>query len=193
MSRVLIISLGCLVAATTLVARADVYQCTRNGQVTFSDIPCSSDAKPLPLNIYTPSPEEVERATRQTREIEENLASGQKQRQIDALRAEMEAKKQQMNREIAGERNEQTATTTETSRILIRDLPNSTRPLLSERSLFVTMPHFMTLSAAMAAGAAIPTVKLAAMTMLNSFFISTYLREKNAGEIAPKMLRNLGA
>ena len=82
MSPVLIISLGCLVAVTAPAARADVYQCTRNGQVTFSDIPCSSDAKPLPLNIYTPSPEEVERATRQTREIEENLASGQKQRQI---------------------------------------------------------------------------------------------------------------
>lgn len=115
MTRMLIISLGCLVAITAPVARADVYQCTRNGQITFSDIPCSSDAKPLPLNIYTPSPEEVERATRQTREIEENLASSQKQRQIDALRAEMEAKKQQMNREIAGERNEQTRATTVTS------------------------------------------------------------------------------
>ena len=68
MSPVLIITLGCLVAVTAPVVRADVYQCTRNGQVTFSDIPCSSDAKPLPLNIYTPSPEEVERATRQTRE-----------------------------------------------------------------------------------------------------------------------------
>ncbi|MEZ6955267.1 MULTISPECIES: DUF4124 domain-containing protein [unclassified Aeromonas] len=105
MSPVLIISLGCLVAVTAPVVRADVYQCTRNGQVTFSDIPCSSDAKPLPLNIYTPSPEE----------IEENLASGQKQRQIDALRAEMETKKQQMNREIAGDNNEQRATTKETS------------------------------------------------------------------------------
>ncbi|WP_429167923.1 DUF4124 domain-containing protein [Aeromonas rivipollensis] len=115
MTRMLIISLGCLVAVTAPVARADVYQCTRNGQITFSDIPCSSDAKPLPLNIYTPSPEEVERATRQTREIEEKLASSQKQRQIDALRAEMEAKKQQMNPEIAGERNEQTRATTETS------------------------------------------------------------------------------
>ncbi|MDU1145367.1 DUF4124 domain-containing protein [Aeromonas rivipollensis] len=115
MTRMLLISLGCLVAVTAPVARADVYQCTRNGQITFSDIPCSSEAKPLPLNIYTPSPEEVERATRQTREIEENLASSQKQRQIDALRAEMEAKKQQMNREIAGERNEQTRATTETS------------------------------------------------------------------------------
>lgn len=117
MTRMLIISLGCLVAVTAPVARADVYQCTRNGQITFSDIPCSSEAKPLPLNIYTPSPEEVERATRQTREIEENLASSQKQRQIDALRAEMEAKKQQMNREIAGERNEQTRATTETSNL----------------------------------------------------------------------------
>lgn len=112
MSPVLIISLGCLVAVTAPVVRADVYQCTRNGQVTFSDIPCSSDAKPLPLNIYTPSPEE----------IEENLASGQKQRQIDALRAEMETKKQQMSREIAGDNNEQRATTTETS-----DLEGSVR------------------------------------------------------------------
>ncbi|QSE75742.1 DUF4124 domain-containing protein, partial [Aeromonas media] len=41
MSPVLIISLGCLVAVTAPAARADVYQCTRNGQVTFSDIPCT--------------------------------------------------------------------------------------------------------------------------------------------------------
>ena len=112
MSPVLIISLGCLVAVTAPAVRAAVYQCTVNGRVSFSDIPCSSDAKPLPLNIYTPSPEE----------IEENLASGQKQRQIDALRAEMETKKLQMNREIAGDNNEQRATTTETS-----DLEGSVR------------------------------------------------------------------
>ena len=112
MSPVLIISLGCLVAVTAPAVRAAVYQCTVNGRVSFSDIPCSSDAKPLPLNIYTPSPEE----------IEENLASGQKQRQIDALRAEMETKKQQMSREIAGDNNEQRATTTETS-----DLEGSVR------------------------------------------------------------------
>lgn len=122
MSRILAICLTSLILTAPLVTQAAVYQCTRNGQVTFSDIPCSSDAKPLPLNIYTPSPEEVERATRQTREIEENLASGQKQRQIDALRAEMETKKQQMNREIAGDNNEQRATTTETS-----DLEGSVR------------------------------------------------------------------
>ncbi len=115
MSRILAICLTSLVLTAPLVTQAAVYQCTVNGRVTFSDIPCSSDAKPLPLNIYTPSPEEVERATRQTQESEENLASGQKQRQIDALRAEMETKKLQMNREIAGERNEQTRATTETS------------------------------------------------------------------------------
>lgn len=122
MSRILAICLTSLILTAPLVTQAAVYQCTVNGQVTFSDIPCSSDAKPLPLNIYTPSPEEVERATRQTREIEENLASGQKQRQIDALRAEMETKKQQMSREIAGDNNEQRATTTETS-----DLEGSVR------------------------------------------------------------------
>ena len=122
MSRILAICLTSLVLTAPLVTQAAVYQCTVNGRVSFSDIPCSGDAKPLPLNIYTPSPEEVERATRQTREIEENLASGQKQRQIDALRAEMETKKQQMNREIAGDNNEQRATTTETS-----DLEGSVR------------------------------------------------------------------
>jgi len=115
MSPALIISLGCLVAATAQFARADVYQCTRNGQVTFSDIPCTGDSKPVHMNIFTPSAEEVEQANKRTREIEENLASGQKQRQIEALRAEMEAKKQQMNREIAGDNGKQTGATTQTS------------------------------------------------------------------------------
>ncbi|MBP9679532.1 MAG: DUF4124 domain-containing protein, partial [Aeromonas sp.] len=100
MSRVLIISLGCLVAATTLVARADVYQCTRNGNITFSDIPCTGDSEPVRMNVFIPSAEEVERANKRTRDIEENLASSRQQRQLEALHPEMGAKDQKMNPEM---------------------------------------------------------------------------------------------
>ncbi|MFM4798262.1 DUF4124 domain-containing protein [Aeromonas caviae] len=100
MSRMLVISLACLGLATVPVVQAAVYQCARDGQITFSDIPCSSDAKPMALNVYTPSPEAVEQAANQTREIEQSLANGQKQRQAEALRTEIEAKKQKMNNEM---------------------------------------------------------------------------------------------
>lgn len=98
MSRTLVISLVCLVITVPPVARADVYQCSRNGRITFSDIPCSSDAKPLPLNIYTPPPEEVEKAIQQTRDIEESLANSQKQREQEAARKEEDRRAGQLQK-----------------------------------------------------------------------------------------------
>ena len=47
-----------------------------------------------------PDREAVEQAANQTREIEQSLANGQKQRQAEALRTEIEAKKQKMNNEM---------------------------------------------------------------------------------------------
>ena len=57
----------------------------RDGRITFSDIPCSSDAKPMALNVYTPSPGGGA-GGQPDREIEQSLANGQKQRQAEALR-----------------------------------------------------------------------------------------------------------
>lgn len=99
MSRTLAICLVMLVAATPL--SAEVYKCTVNGNVTFSDIPCSGDSKPVPMNIFTPSAEEVETANKRTQDIEENLATSKQQHQIEALRAEIESKKQQMNGDLS--------------------------------------------------------------------------------------------
>ena len=98
MSRTLVISLVCLVITVPPVARADVYQCSRNGRIIFSGIPCSSDAKPLPLNIYTPPPEEVEKAIQQTRDIEESLANSLKQREQEAARKEEERRAGQLQK-----------------------------------------------------------------------------------------------
>lgn len=101
MSRILAIYLTSLVLTAPLVTQAAVYQCTVNGRVSFSDIPCSGDAKPMDLRVYTPPVEAVAEASKQTQEIEKNLADSQKQRQIATLRAEMEAKQQKMKGEIA--------------------------------------------------------------------------------------------
>ena len=133
MSCVLIISLGCLVAATTLVARADVYQCTRNGNITFSDIPCTGDSEPVRMNVFIPSAEEVERANKRTRDIEENLASSRQQRQLEALHPEMGAKDQKMNPEMTrfseGQSDSTTSETGETRRL---DVPAVTRQYQDE-------------------------------------------------------------
>ena len=133
MSRVLIISLGCLVAATTLVARADVYQCTRNGNITFSDIPCTGDSEPVRMNVFIPSAEEVERANKRTRDIEENLASSRQQRQLEALHPEMGAKDQKMNPEMTrfseGQSDSTISETGETRRL---DVPVVTRQYQDE-------------------------------------------------------------
>ena len=133
MSRVLIISLGCLVAATTLVARADVYQCTRNGNITFSDIPCTGDSEPVRMNVFIPSAEEVERANKRTRDIEENLASSRQQRQLEALHPEMGAKDQKMNPEKTRfSEGQSDATTSETGETRRLDVPAVTRQYQDE-------------------------------------------------------------
>ncbi|MGY3858755.1 DUF4124 domain-containing protein [Aeromonas intestinalis] len=98
MSRTLVICLVGLLASP--LVQAAVYQCTVNGQVTFSDIPCAGNAKPMDLRIYTPPAEAVAQASKQTEAIEKDLAASQKQRQLATLRAEMEAKTQKMNGEI---------------------------------------------------------------------------------------------
>ncbi|MGY4106190.1 DUF4124 domain-containing protein [Aeromonas encheleia] len=112
MSRILAICLASLIATAPLVTQAAVYQCTVNGRVSFSDIPCAGDTKPMDLRVYTPPAEAVAEASKQTREIEKNLADSQKQRQIASLRAEMEAKQQQMKGEIARFNDQQAGATT---------------------------------------------------------------------------------
>ena len=99
MSRMLVISLTCLGLATVPVVQAAVYQCARDGQITFSDIPAAATPNPW-HSMSIPLPEAVEQAANQTREIEQSLANGQKQRQAEALRTEIEAKKQKMNNEM---------------------------------------------------------------------------------------------
>ncbi|MEG0006857.1 MAG: DUF4124 domain-containing protein [Aeromonas sp.] len=101
MSRVLAICFVSLIAAAPLATRAAVYQCTVNGTVRFSDIPCAGDAKPMDLRVYTPPAEAVAQASKQTEAIEKDLAASQQQRQLATLRAEAEAKTLKMNNEIA--------------------------------------------------------------------------------------------
>ncbi|WP_310598130.1 DUF4124 domain-containing protein [Aeromonas aquatica] len=111
MSRILAICLGTLIAAIPLSLQAGVYQCTVNGKVTFSDIPCTGDAKPMDLRIYTPPAEAVAEASKQTQAIEKDLATSQKQRQLEVLRAEAEAKTLKMNNEITRYNEQLTGTT----------------------------------------------------------------------------------
>lgn len=131
MSRTLVICLALLAAATPL--SAEVYKCTVNGSITFSDIPCTGDSEPVRMNIFTPSAEEVERANKRTRDIEENLASGRKQRQLEAMRTELDAKDQKMNREMTRFNEGQSDTiTTEAGDTRRLDVQAVTRPYQDE-------------------------------------------------------------
>lgn len=111
MLRTLAICLGSLLALASPLTQAAVYQCTVNGHLSFSDIPCTGNAKPMDLRIYTPPAEAVTQASKQTQDLEKNLADSQKQRQIAALRAEMETKTQKMNGEITRYNDQLTGTT----------------------------------------------------------------------------------
>ena len=133
MSRMLVISLACLGLANVPVVQAAVYQCARDGQITFSDIPCTGDSKPVRMNVFIPSAEEVERANKRTRDIEENLVSSRQQRQLEALHPEMGAKDQKMNPEMTrfseGQSDSTTSETGETRRL---DVPVVTRQYQDE-------------------------------------------------------------
>lgn len=100
MSRTLAICLGSLIVVTPLLSQADVYKCTTNGSVTFSDMPCGNDAKPMELNVYMPPAELVAKANKQTQDIEQNLAASKKKHQIEALHSEIETKKLKRDNEL---------------------------------------------------------------------------------------------
>ena len=52
MSRTLVICLPCWRRPPR--CPAEVYKCTVNGSITFSDIPCTGDSEPVRMNIFTP-------------------------------------------------------------------------------------------------------------------------------------------
>ena len=110
------------------------YYSGRPGRcLSISDIPCTGDSKPVRMNVFIPSAEEVERANKRTRDIEENLASSRQQRQLEALHPEMGAKDQKMNPEMTrfseGQSDSTTSETGETRRL---DVPVVTRQYQDE-------------------------------------------------------------
>ncbi|GJA53293.1 hypothetical protein KAM348_07160 [Aeromonas caviae] len=100
MSRMLTILLGGLIAATPLYSHAEIYKCTINGSVTFSDIPCTNNAKPIEVNVYIPPEDIVTKANQQTQDIEQGLATSKRLRQIDTLQREIETKKLKRDNEL---------------------------------------------------------------------------------------------
>ncbi|MFM4976318.1 MULTISPECIES: DUF4124 domain-containing protein [Aeromonas] len=100
MSRILAIWLGSLTVAAPMFTQAEIYKCTNNGNVTFSDIPCTNNAQPIEVNVYIPSDDIVAMANQQTQDIEQNLATSKKQRQIDTLHSEIETKKLKRDNEL---------------------------------------------------------------------------------------------
>jgi len=100
MSRILTIWLGGLIVAAPMFTHAEIYKCTNNGNITFSDIPCTNNAKPIEVNVYIPPEDIVAKANQQTQDIEQNLATSKKLRQIDTLQREIEIKKLQRDNEL---------------------------------------------------------------------------------------------
>jgi len=88
------------VLAIPSAASADIYKCTKNGQVTFSDMPCAPAAKPIEVQVYMPSDDEAARAQERANNVQQELASNSKQRQLAALDREIEIKNNKLNNEL---------------------------------------------------------------------------------------------
>ena len=82
--------------AASLPAQAQVYRCSENGQTTYSDHPCGTRAKPVPMIDNTPSAADQkaarERASAEAAEVQQMETARRKaQAAEDARQAQMAA------------------------------------------------------------------------------------------------------
>lgn len=106
------LALGMLIS---LPVQAQVYRCSENGQTTYSDHPCGTRAKPVPLIDNTPSAADQqaarERATAEAAQVREmestrrktQAAEDARQAQIAAQAAEQARRDQQRKVVVAQE------------------------------------------------------------------------------------------
>ncbi|PLC43885.1 DUF4124 domain-containing protein [Ralstonia pickettii] len=102
-------------AALSLPAHAQVYRCSENGQTTYSDHPCGTRAKPVPMIDNTPTAADQkaarERATAEAAEVQQmetarrkaQAAEDARQAQIAAQAAEQARREQRQKVVVAQE------------------------------------------------------------------------------------------
>ncbi|CAJ0870921.1 hypothetical protein R20233_01728 [Ralstonia sp. LMG 32965] len=102
-------------AALSLGAHAQVYRCSENGQTTYSDHPCGTRAKPVPMIDNTPTAADQkaarERATAEAAEVQQmetarrkaQAAEDARQAQIAAQAAEQARREQRQKVVVAQE------------------------------------------------------------------------------------------
>jgi predicted RNase H-like nuclease (RuvC/YqgF family) len=56
---------------SVLPAQAEVFKCTVNGKLTYSDKPCAENAESIELNYYKPRQEDIDRQLETTQRFEE--------------------------------------------------------------------------------------------------------------------------
>jgi hypothetical protein len=101
-------------AATSLPAHAQVYRCSENGQTTYSDHPCGTRARPVPMIDNTPTAADQkaarERASAEAAEVQQmetarrkaQAAEDARQAQIAAQAAE-EARREQRQKVVVAQ------------------------------------------------------------------------------------------
>ena len=101
--------------AASLPAQAQVYRCSENGQTTYSDHPCGTRAKPVPMIDNTPSAADQkaarERASAEAAEVQQmetarrkaQAAEDARQAQIAAQAAEQARREQRQKVVVAQE------------------------------------------------------------------------------------------
>ncbi|MDF7060266.1 DUF4124 domain-containing protein, partial [Escherichia coli] len=102
-------------AAASLPTYAQVYRCNENGQTTYSDHPCGTRAKPVPMIDNTPTAADQkaarERATAEAAEVQQmetarrkaQAAEDARQAQIAAQAAEQARRDQRQKVVVAQE------------------------------------------------------------------------------------------
>lgn len=102
--------LGIIVGAALMVmsgaGQAGMYKCTdpATGAVTYSQLPCATDAKEVDVNVHRPTPAQVQEAERIARKNQDFIDSGLERRRAALVAAAAARKAEKLEKARAAER-----------------------------------------------------------------------------------------
>lgn len=114
--------LASFVLLLSLPLQAEIFKCTINGSVSFTDKPCGDNAETVTLEINQPDAEAVKNQQSITQRFEQDTRVNQKQslrQKNEALTAKIDLLQQQRQRELDSLR--QRTYTTEDGRMATRE------------------------------------------------------------------------
>lgn len=85
---------GLLLLGITLPGQAEIYKCTVNGKLQFSDQPCSDKAEVVELKLYQPKAEDIN----EQQQITQRYKEDSRVNEIESLKEKNEKLKEEITR-----------------------------------------------------------------------------------------------